>query len=104
MENQNLFHKVFNEVWMRLDIIPDNKEDAKAKTVQVKEVWDSIQASDEYRNLTYKEKRQYGRDECYKWLEGSFTIAGDKKTGKLIVGIGLREKYDKEQDKDPEMI
>jgi phage/plasmid-associated DNA primase len=100
MENQNLFHKVFNELWMRVDIIPDNKADEKAKTVQAKEVWDSIQASDEYRNLTYKEKRQYGRDECYKWLEGSFTITGDKKTGKLIVGIGLREKYENELAKE----
>lgn len=87
LENQNLFHKVFNELWERVDIIPNNKEDEKDKTVQVKEVWESIQSSDEYRNLTFKEKRQYGRDECYKWLEGSFTIQGNSKTGRLIVGI-----------------
>jgi hypothetical protein len=103
MENQNLFHKVFNELWMRVDIKPDNKEDEKAKTVPIKEVWESIQSSNEHKALSYKDKRQYGRDECYKWLEGCFPITGNTKTGKLIVGIGLRERYEVVPEEEEEM-
>lgn len=98
IENQNLFQKVFNEIWIKVEINKteqgeEDKEDKKKKTIQVKEIWESIIASEEYRRLNYREKRQYGREEFYKWIEGLYTIICEKKV-KTIVGLGRREMYD----------
>jgi hypothetical protein len=99
LENQNLFQKVFNDLWVKVEINKlengdIDKLDEKKKTIQVKEIWESIIASEEHRKLNYREKRQYGRDEFYKWIESLYTITGDKKTGKLIVGLGRKSDYD----------
>jgi phage/plasmid-associated DNA primase len=99
LENQNLFQKVFNDIWVKVEINKKedgsiDKEDEKKKTIQVKEIWESITSSEEYRKLNYREKRQYGRDEFYKWIESLYTITGDKKTGKLVVGLGRKTMYD----------
>ena len=90
IENQNLFQKVFNSNWEKVDIIPNDTEDKINKTYALKEIWTSITMSEEYKTLTYREKRQYGRDEFYKWIEGMFNISGNSKTGKIIVGIQPR--------------
>jgi hypothetical protein len=99
IENQNMFQKVFNELFVKVEINKlDNgdvdKTDEKKKTIPVKSIWDSIVSSEEYRKLNYREKRQYGRDEFYKWIESIYTITGNTKTGKLIVGLGRRVDYD----------
>jgi phage/plasmid-associated DNA primase len=98
LENQNLFQKVFNDIWMKVEInkIGDiiDKTDETKKTIPVKEIWESITSAEEYRKLNYREKRQYGRDEFYKWIEGLYTISGTSKTGKLIVGLGRKSLYD----------
>ena len=92
IENQNLFQKVFCELWCKVDIQPnenglEDKEDKKRKTVPLKTIWESITASQEYRDLNYRERRQYGRNEFYKWIESLYSITGDAKTGKLLVGF-----------------
>lgn len=87
IENQNLFQKVFNSFWGKVEVNYNSKEDVEAKTTQVKNIWESITMSEEYKNLTYREKRQYGRDEFYKWIEGLFKIEGNSKTGKIIIGV-----------------
>jgi phage/plasmid-associated DNA primase len=92
IENQNLFQKVFCELWCKVDIqLNENgledKEDKKRKTVPLKTIWESITASQEYRDLNYRERRQYGRNEFYKWIESLYSITGDAKTGKLLVGF-----------------
>ena len=69
----------------------DRPKDIKAKTVQVRELWDSILASAEHRALNYRDKRQYSRDDFYKWIEGLFKIDGNTKTGKIIIGIQRKE-------------
>jgi phage/plasmid-associated DNA primase len=108
IEDQNLFQKVFNDIWKKVDIkLKANgdvdREDERLKTVQVREIWESISTSEDYRKLrTSRERREYGRDEFYKWIEGLFTISGNSKTGKLIKGI-IR-KADDEDDIDPEPI
>ena len=98
LENQNLFQKVFNSYWKKVDVDFNNKEDIKKKTIQVKDIWESILNSQEYKNLTYREKRSYGRDECYKWLEGLFTITGNSKTGKQIIGLEASTDCDEEEE------
>jgi hypothetical protein len=87
-----LFQKVFCELWCKVDIqLNENgledKEDKKRKTVPLKTIWESITASQEYRDLNYRERRQYGRNEFYKWIESLYSITGDAKTGKLLVGF-----------------
>jgi phage/plasmid-associated DNA primase len=99
LENQNLFQKVFNDMWLKVEInrLDDgsiDKADEKRKTIQVKEIWESILSSEEYRKLNYKEKRLYGRDEFYKWIEGLYTITGNTKTGKIIVGLSRKTDCD----------
>ena len=36
-------------------------------------------------------RKQYGRDEFYKWCEENFKIEGNSKAGKLMVGVSYRE-------------
>jgi len=87
LENQNLFQKVFNDLWKKIDFDPTNAKDIKDKTIKVRDIWDSILSSAEHRALNYRDKRQYSRDDFYKWIEGLFKIEGDQKTGKIIVGL-----------------
>ena len=52
----------------------------------------------EYKNITYREKRQYGRDEFYRWIETiGFKIYGDNK-GKSIKGIQSRDNVENNPD------
>jgi phage/plasmid-associated DNA primase len=98
IENQNLFQRVFSNVWGKVDVDYSNKEDIKAKTTPVARMWESITFSEDYKNLTYREKRQYSRDEFYKWIEGLFKLEGNSKTGKLIVGVIRKEEPTKPED------
>jgi phage/plasmid-associated DNA primase len=100
IENQNLFQRVFNELWCKVEVDINNKLDVKDKTVTLKEIWESIMASEDHRKLNYKEKRLYNRDEFYKWIETLFKIAGNTKTGKLIIGLQRKEDVDEIIDGD----
>jgi len=99
IENQNLFQKVMNSVWKKVDIklLKDGTQDPQdllVKTIKVKDMWDSITMSDEYRSLSYRNKRQYSRDDFYKWIEGVCVVSGNNKSGKLVVGWGRKTDYD----------
>ena len=84
LENQNLFQKVFNENFKK---VAYSDIDKAAKTQSVKSVWECIKYSEEYKALSFREKRQYNREEFYKWISGLYTIDGNTKTGKLIIGL-----------------
>jgi len=100
IENQNLFQKVFNDLWKRVEVIPDDENDIKRKTQKVKDIWDSITYSDDYKRLSYRDKRQYGRDEFYKWIEEQIKIQGNSKTGKIVIGLIRKEDDDDLPDED----
>ena len=103
IENQNLFQKVFNDLWTKTVVDPTDKEDVTKKTQKLKDVWDSITYSDDYKRLSYRDKRQYGRDEFHKWIEEQFKITGNSKTGKLLVGIIRKvDEYDGEEEEEGE--
>jgi len=91
IENQNLFQKVFNDIYVKVDVIPNNKEDLKLKTIKIREVWEDIVASQEYKALSYREKRQYGRDEFYKWIETIGLKTTNNTKSKCIIGIQKRD-------------
>jgi phage/plasmid-associated DNA primase len=100
IEDQNLFQKVFNDIYRKCEInLLENgqvdKDDEKKKTIQMKEMWRTFSESEDYKKLrTTREKREYGRDEYYKWCEGMFKIEGNTKTGKIIRGIIRRDEDD----------
>jgi hypothetical protein len=96
--NQNLFQKVFDDNWEKVDVDRESKSDTAKKTVRVREIWESIIASAEHRALNYRDKRQYSRDDFYKWIESIYKIEGDQKTGKIIIGMQRRE------DNDPDPV
>lgn len=81
---QNLFRRIFNISWIK---ITDNTKDDSKYVVKARELWESVSLESDYRDLKSREKRQYGRDEFYKWLDEQFTVKGNNKTGKLICGV-----------------
>ena len=88
---QNVFPKVFNENYEKVEIIPDNKADKKKKTLKCRDIWKTIQFSDEYKALSFRWKRQYNMKQLYLWLGEMTPITGNTKTGKLIVGYLPKE-------------
>ena len=98
IENQNLFQKVFNDNFERVEIIENDKDDEKRKTLRLKEIWDNMVCSDEYKNLSYRDKRQYGRNEFYNWMAEHFKIEGTSKTGKLVKGLKMKFQEENEVD------
>ena len=104
IEDQNLFQKVFNDIYKEVEIkILGNgkidKEDEKAKTIQIKHMWESFKESEDYKKLrTIREKREYGREEYYKWCDKKFKVEGDpKKTGKFIKGVMIKNEDNEEE-------
>lgn len=102
IEDQNLFQKVFNDIYKKCEIkLLENgqvdKDDEQKKTIQLKDMWKTFADSEDYRKLrTTREKREYGRDEYYKWCESMFKVEGNTKTGKIIKGIIRKEDDDEE--------
>lgn len=115
IEDQNLFQKVFNDIYKKCEIKTlENGEidkiDEQKKTIKMKDMWKTFEDSEDYRKLrTTREKREYGRDEYYKWCESMFKVEGNTKTGKIIKGIIRKEddedemvEYQQDQDEDEE--
>jgi len=106
IEDQNLFQKVFNDCYAKVSIkVLENGEIDKAdqtkKTLRIKDFWDCVAYSQDYKDLkTTRAKREYGRDECYKWLRSNFNVKPDKKNGEYIVGIIRREDVEEEGEDD----
>ncbi len=94
IENQNLFLKLFNLYYVKDPICEDeSKADKKKKIKKAKEMWDIISVDKEYSRMPYRDRKQYGRDEFYKWCAENFTISGNSKTGKLVEGVSEKD-YD----------
>ena len=88
LENQNVFLKIFNGVWETSD------ETLKENKKGLKELWDSVSQSEEYRQLHYNQKKIYGRDEFYKWCDDNYKVIHSTK-GKFINGLSRKvEEYD----------
>jgi phage/plasmid-associated DNA primase len=92
IENQNIFQRLFNNNWQKCEIklnsdgTPD-KNDEEKKTLAVKDIWEIIETQEEYKRLSYREKRQYNKKEFYTWIEGFCNVTGDNKKGKIIIGL-----------------
>jgi hypothetical protein len=99
IENQNIFLKLFHNHFERAPIENVNdKAEVKSKTKKLKEMWDTITCDEEYRRMPYRDRKQYGRDEFYKWCGEQFKIDGNSKTGKLIRGVVMKESCEVDDD------
>jgi len=98
IENQNIFHKLFNDLWETVEIPKDEedkkkyKEEKKKYTVKVKDIWTSITQTDDYRSLNYRDKRNYSRDEFEKWIVCIHKVKVNSKKAKVIIGLQRRYK------------
>jgi len=89
LQNQSIFKRVFDQKWIAVE---DSDE-----TQKVHDLWDSIRRSDEYKKLTSREQRNYGRDEFYKWVKKTFEVeecTEEAKKALLAKGIVLRDESD----------
>jgi phage/plasmid-associated DNA primase len=92
IENQNRFQKIFKSIWRK--VTDDDSKEIKEKTFKLRDMFESVTSSDEYKTLTYREKREYSRDAFYKWIGTLFNIEGNDKTAKTITGIAYLESED----------
>jgi phage/plasmid-associated DNA primase len=104
IENQNLFQKVFNDLYIKVNVIPNNKADLKLKSVKIRTVWEDIIMSQEYRAITYREKRQYGRDEFYKWIDTMGLKTTNDTKAKCIIGIQKRDNIEEDEDEEQDNL
>lgn len=100
LEDQDLFTKAFFDQWEIVGIKKnedgqEDKADRKMKSVKLKEVWNSIENSKDYKALSAREKREYSRDEFTKWIEDKCIIDTDKMNHCRIL-VGIQKKYAEE--------
>ena len=103
IEDQNKFQNVFNTLFVKREIKTDKKEEKDKKTLRIKDFWRIFQSTDEYKDLkTTRQRQEYGRDECYKWLRNNFTVRIDKKNGDYILGVILKEDDTEQEEVEKE--
>lgn len=90
LKNQNLFNRLFDKYYEKEEVVPNTKPNV----IKNKDVWSKIECDEEYRNLTYKEKREYNRTEFNKWIDGEFGISDNKDKVQVIKGFKLRDNDD----------
>jgi hypothetical protein len=101
LQDQDVFSRAFNNSWELVDIKKNNdgtidKTDKKSKTFKFKEVWESIENSNEYKSLkTVRERREYSRDEFKNWIDKKCVVEYDSDKGCNVV-LGIRRKYAEE--------
>tara|TARA_R110000765_G_scaffold340278_2_gene430355 strand:+ start:681 stop:3227 length:2547 start_codon:yes stop_codon:yes gene_type:complete len=99
--NQNLFQKVFNDVFVKVQPLPNNKKDERSKTMMLKDIFSEIVYSNDYKLLSHREKRQYNAKSFEEWIGEQFKIITNTK-GKKIIGV-MRKVEDVESDTETEV-
>jgi hypothetical protein len=61
------------------------------KKIGLKELWESLTFHQDYKDLTARAKRQYGRDEYYSYLESTYKVEKTKQLVKYIVGLERKD-------------
>ena len=98
IENQNKFQKIFKSLF-----VIDDKN--KNETTKLSQVWNEIKNSDEYRVLSFADKRIYGRDAFYQWTSENYKVEYDKNKNKIIKGIKIKyNEYDIDIDSEEESV
>jgi len=88
MDGFNLFHKITKELWI---------EGTSEKKVGLKEIWESLTYHQDYKELTARVKRQYGRDEYYTFLQGAYKVEETKQHTKYILGFQRKDSIEEEK-------
>jgi hypothetical protein len=61
VDKQNIFHRIFYDLWM--------DDPSCTEPVKLQKVWSSVQLHPEYKELSFKDKKQYSRSEFHKWIK-----------------------------------
>jgi phage/plasmid-associated DNA primase len=100
INDQNLFQKVFNDKYEKVNWTDD---DVKEKSLKYKDFWEEFNSSQEFKTLrTNGQRAEYSRDNCYEWLRSNFTSKRDK--NKVEWMLGVVKKYKDEDLEDEEIV
>lgn len=100
LANQNVFKRLTDKMYEKVEINDNDKQDKKAKTLKATDMWRTIQSQEDYRFLTAREKKnQYGRDSFYQHLKNEFQTEMHKQKQTLVC-IGVKDRSDEEDDED----
>jgi phage/plasmid-associated DNA primase len=87
LANQNIFKKIFDKNFEKDIHTP--KQYLEEKPLKLKEIFDHVQADEDYKNLTCKMKRKYNRDAFYDWMAKISVVKKDQNKCKYIIGYKL---------------
>lgn len=94
INDQNLFQKVFNDRYEKVDW---TEADVKDKMLKFRDFWEDFNNSVEFKSLrTNGQRAEYSRDNCYEWLRNNFQSTKDK--SKVDHLLGVVKKYREEDD------
>lgn len=100
INDQNLFQKVFNERYEKVDW---TEEDKKDKSLKFKDFWEAFNYSQEFKTLrTNGQRAEYSRDNCYEWLRSNFQTKRDKNKVEWLLGVMKKYKDDDDYGEDIE--
>jgi hypothetical protein len=92
LENQNVFHKVFESQYVVVD--------DKTKTLKVKDIWDALQTSEEYKHLPKGDRRLYNREKFLEYLKERADVKEPNNRPAFVLGVEMRYK-DEDTDETP---
>lgn len=96
INDQNLFQKVFNDRYVKVDW---TDADVKDKSIKCKDFWEEFNSSHEFKTLrTNGQRAEYSRDKCYEWLRGNFQNKRDKNKVEWLLGVVRKYKDEDEAD------
>ena len=87
LANQNIFKKLFDKIYEKDTATP--KQYLEEKALKLKDIFENIQADEDYRNLTCKMKRKYNRDAFYEWIAKVCIVKKDNNKCKYIIGYKI---------------
>ena len=87
LANQNIFKKLFDKIYEKDTDTP--KQYLEEKALKLKDIFENIQADEDYRNLTCKMKRKYNRDAFYEWIAKVCIVKKDNNKCKYIIGYKI---------------
>lgn len=91
LANQNIFKKLFDKIFEKDTTTEPNHPEQPA--LKLKDMFDDIQADEDYKNLTCKMKRKYNRDAFYEWVAKIAIVKKDGNKCKYISGYKYNDEH-----------
>jgi hypothetical protein len=85
LDAQNIFNNIFTECY--------EKVDDKTQYIKLCDIWDNIQFNNDYKGLSFKEKRRYNRKYFDEWIEQLENVCVGRGGIKIINGYKLKIEF-----------